>query len=291
MNYEIKSENGLKLEVSDQGAEMTSLTLNGTEYLWQGDPAYWTEHAPVLFPFVGRFTDGKYCLGEKEYPMLIHGFAKRSAFQVEKKSESSVTMTLTDSEKTLEQYPFHFCLKVTYSVQKNRVSVKFHVENRDDTMMYFGIGGHPGFNVPLEQGLSFEDYYLQFAETCRPDRVIHTEDCFVAGRTEHFALEDGRIIRLHHDLFDDDAIVLQDECDCVTLRSDKGQRAVTVSYPGLPYLGIWHKPKSDAHYVAIEPWVSLPSRKGIVEDFRYKNDLVRLPGKKNWETEWYITVQ
>ena len=29
--------------------------------------------------------------------------------------------------------------------------------------MYFGLGGHPGFNVPLEAGLSFEDYCLEFS--------------------------------------------------------------------------------------------------------------------------------
>ena len=28
--------------------------------------------------------------------------------------------------------------------------------------MYFGVGGHPGFAVPLEKGLAFEDYCLQF---------------------------------------------------------------------------------------------------------------------------------
>ena len=28
--------------------------------------------------------------------------------------------------------------------------------------MYFGIGGHPAFNVPLESSLTFEDYYLSF---------------------------------------------------------------------------------------------------------------------------------
>ena len=29
--------------------------------------------------------------------------------------------------------------------------------------MYFGIGGHPAFNVPLESSLTFEDYYLSFS--------------------------------------------------------------------------------------------------------------------------------
>ena len=28
--------------------------------------------------------------------------------------------------------------------------------------MCFGVGGHPGFNVPFEKSASFEDYYLEF---------------------------------------------------------------------------------------------------------------------------------
>ena len=36
------------------GAELTSLKdTEGTEYLWQGNPDYWSGQAPVLFPIIG----------------------------------------------------------------------------------------------------------------------------------------------------------------------------------------------------------------------------------------------
>ena len=47
--------------------------------------------------------------------------------------------------------------------------------------MYFALGGHPGINVPLEDGLRFEDYALDFG-ACAPQRVEFTPDCFVTGR-------------------------------------------------------------------------------------------------------------
>ena len=39
------------------GAQLTSLALNGNEYLWQGDPAFWGKHAPILFPIVGSLRN------------------------------------------------------------------------------------------------------------------------------------------------------------------------------------------------------------------------------------------
>ena len=74
--------------------------------------------------------------------------------------------------------------------------------------MYFGLGGHPGFNVPLEAGLSFEDYCLEFSEKANPSRVLFTDDCYRTGENVDYPLEDGVRIPLHHDLFDRDAIVL-----------------------------------------------------------------------------------
>ena len=50
---EIKNER-LTAVFSTHGAELQSLRdQNGVERIWQGDPAFWTGHAPVLFPVAG----------------------------------------------------------------------------------------------------------------------------------------------------------------------------------------------------------------------------------------------
>jgi galactose mutarotase-like enzyme len=83
-------------------------------------------------------------------------------------------------------------------------------------------------------------------------------------------LEGGRILRLRHELFDNDAIFLRNVASGVTLRCADGKRSVHMSYPNLPQLGFWHKPHSDAPYVCIEPWSSYPSPDGKVDDLETK---------------------
>ena len=105
-----------------------------------------------------------------------------------------------------------------------------------------------------------------------------------------YALEEERRIPLQHNLFDQDAIVLKNMDRCVTLRSDKGTRAVKVRFPQYTHLGFWHMPHTTAPYVCIEPWSSLPSRYGVVEDLSQQSDLVRLEAGKIYENQWSIEI-
>ena len=89
--------------------------------------------------------------------------------------------------------------------------------------MYFGIGGHPGFNIPMEEGLSFEDYELEFSRACEPQRILFSQECFVEGK-ESYELFEGRRIPLRHNLFDEDAIVLEKTSGEVLLHSTKGKK-------------------------------------------------------------------
>ena len=49
--------------------------------------------------------------------------------------------------------------------------------------MYFGIGGHPEFNIPMEEGLSFEDYELEFSRACEPQRILFHRSVLWRGRS------------------------------------------------------------------------------------------------------------
>ena len=43
----------LNVQARVQGAELQSIrSVSGTEYLWQGDSAYWSDRAPNIFPYV-----------------------------------------------------------------------------------------------------------------------------------------------------------------------------------------------------------------------------------------------
>lgn len=290
MEYQISNEY-ITVKISSRGAELKSIVKDNAEYLWQGDAKVWPDRAPVLFPYVGRFTEGKYRIGSRIYEMDIHGFARNLEYEAFPRGRDSITFILRDNEETFRNYPFSFALRITYVLKEKEVVICCEVENYSPGTMYFGMGGHPGFNVPLEEGLDFSDYYLEFADVSRPERVLHTGDCFLSGQHEEWPLEDGRKYKLHHDMFDEDAVVLRNMADKVTLKSEKGKRRITVSYPRMPYLGLWHVPRTRAPYICIEPWTSLPSRKGIIEDLRYKNDLIRLEAEGKYENVWSITVE
>lgn len=290
MNYSIKNEY-LSVTVSDAGAELQSVkSADGTEYLWQGDPAFWKDRAPNLFPYIARLTEGKYTAEGREYHMKIHGFMKYMTLQAETHTQDSITFRFDSNEETKKQYPYDFTYRQTYRVQDNVLITTTRVENKGTCRMYFAVGGHPGFCVPLEKELSFEDYYLEFDLSSHPYRVGFTDTCFLTGQDEEYSLAHGTKILLCHDLFDEDAVVLKHMPRQVRLASGKGKRSVTVRYPDFPYVGFWHKPKSEAPYVCIEPWSALPSRDGIVEELSCQSDLTGLDAGKSYEITWTIEI-
>lgn len=282
----------LTLSVDTLGAQMMSIcSADGTQYLWQGDAKYWQDRAPLLFPFIARLTNDSYTFHGKLYHMGIHGFAAASEFVPVEQEKDRMVLELRSSEATKAQYPFDFSLQVTYALVENEVAVSYRVSNLSQQTMPFGIGGHPGFRVPVEAGEKFEDYRLEFSQKCRPDRVGFTPSVYLSGHDEPYPLEEGRYLPLKHELFDEDAIILKNMARQVTLRSGVSERAVTVSYPDMSYLGIWHWPKTDAPYVCIEPWTSLPSRQDVVEELSCKSDLIHLAPGKAFETTWRIEIR
>lgn len=285
--YQIKNER-LTIGVATLGAELQSAAMDGTEYLWNGDSAYWAKRSPLLFPFVGRFFSGCYRYHGTTYKMNTHGFAREMEFQVLEATGESILLALRDTPETLTQYPFHFSLRVKYTVRGNVLEIVYEVENTSDDILYFGIGGHPGFRVPLEDGLDFQNYYLAFSQSHTPSRVGHSPSLLRNGMDVPYQLQDGYKLPLNHELFQDDAVILQDVDRTVSLRTDQGKRGVTVRFPSMPYLGIWHVPNQPAPYVCIEPFASLPSRDGIAEDFACKSDLIRLEQGETYQNCWSI---
>ena len=280
----------LTVTASERGAELRSMRdAGGNEYLWQGDPRYWEDRAPNIFPYVARLTEGKYLLDGQLHEMAIHGIAPYADFRPAAAEKDAMTLVLTD-EGWFDRYPRHFAFRVRYALDADRLAVTYEVENRDDKTMYFGVGGHPGFRVPADPARRFEDYRLRFAAPCRPRRVGFTEDCFLDGTDAAYPLTEGRLLPLRHDLFDQDAIVLKEMTREVTLETSSGEAVVTVSFPDFGYLGIWHRPRTDAPYVCIEPWSSLPSVKGRIAVLEEQPDLVHLAPGCVWRAEWTIRI-
>ncbi len=60
----------LIVEISAHGAELQSIrTVEGREYLWQGDEKYWPRRSPLLFPIVCGLWKGQYRVDGKTYEL------------------------------------------------------------------------------------------------------------------------------------------------------------------------------------------------------------------------------
>lgn len=290
MNYTINSEK-LSVTISTKGGEMQSIRTNdGTEYLWQGDPATWSDRALNLFPYVGRLNDKTYQYQGKNYSLDIHGFLPYKEMELLQHTPDHLSFRISDTEELKKCYPFRFEYLLHYQIKDYQITITYEIHNQDDKTMYFGIGGHPGFYVPLEPSLHFEDYILEFGKTCHPERIIFSEKCFVTSEKKSFPLQNDIQLPLSHDLFDDDVIVLQNMAQEVTLRSSKGKRGVKVCFPQMEYLGLWHWPRTSVNYICIEPWSSLSARVDVIEDLETQKDLISLTAGKTYRNTWTITI-
>lgn len=291
MNHTIQNE-FMTVTAAERGAELQSiLSADGTEYLWQGNPAYWRGRALNIFPYVARLNEGRYYLDGQLHEMGIHGFARHRDFRLAESNGTKMVFELASDPETYAQYPRHCVFRIVYSLRENILETIYEVDNLDTRVMYFGLGGHPGFQVPLAKGKAFEDYRLRFENPCSPRRVQFSPSCFVTGEQTPYALEDGQVISLRHELFDDDAIVLTGMDRTVTLEAEGDPHSITVSYPQMDYVGFWHKPHSDAPYVCIEPWCSLPAAEGGITVLEEQKDLIRLEPGKTYRNCWTIQIR
>ena len=62
----------MTVALSPEGGSLTSIrnAQTGREYLWQGDPAYWTGQAPNLFPFIIQDLPARCKAGGAVFPAL-----------------------------------------------------------------------------------------------------------------------------------------------------------------------------------------------------------------------------
>ena len=290
MIYTLKNSE-MEVLVSSKGGELVSLRdTEQTEYIWIGDARYWKRHAPQLFPCIGRLTNNQYSMDGALHEMGQHGFLRDYELTKVEESETSLHLQLQSDASTRQLYDRDWTVDIFYSLCGKTLSVKFQVRNSDVRTMRFGYGIHPGFNVPLNPALRFEDYRLDFHEVSTPKQMELTERYTISGGMHDYTLEEGRYLPLQHSLFDHDAIILKDMPHTVTLGSQKDEKKVTVTFPDMPYLGIWHAPETDAPFVCIEPWSSLPSTDGVIDEFETKPDFITVEPEETYMNSWSISI-
>ncbi len=203
MKKEVTIENDvLSATIRTFGAELYNIRhkASGTEYMWQGDPEYWENRSPVMFPVNVRFKDNKYLYKGVEYEIPKMGLAVISQFEPEVSDDGeSVAFTLRPNEEIRSRYPFDFVFKMIYRLEGMNLVNEFVVENEGDEALYFATGGHPGFACPFIDGRDRSDYQISFSETLNvqrneiSDSLIQTTRVPFLTNENAFSLDDPRI--------------------------------------------------------------------------------------------------
>lgn len=277
--------------INPKGAELVSLIHQASqiEYMWSADPAFWGKSSPVLFPIVGSVKDDTFIYEGNQYHLSRHGFARERVFTVENQTDERVTFLLKSDDASLKVFPFSFELRLHYTVDRNQLHVKYEVTNTGDAEMWFSVGGHPAFKVPLTDGTSYEDYYLAFNTSEELMRWPLTKEGLIEATPENLSTNNSRLL-LTKELFYQDALVFKHlKADSVTLKSDKTAHQLRFDFEGFPFLGIWAAKNAD--FVCIEPWCGIADSANHNQQLIEKEGINQLNANEIFERTWVVEIE
>ncbi len=279
----------LRVTVSSHGAELCSIYDKKAEreVIWNADPSCWNRHAPVLFPFVGKVTEGFYTYEGQKYPMGQHGFARDREFVLAETGESFIRHCLSSDEESRRVYPFDFQLEIVHKLNENCVTVEWKVINSGNKTLYYSIGGHPGFCVKQNVGsrLVFPGQKtLQRAAIDPKTAGVDVE------HLETLQLKDGVYVVEEH-TFDRDALIFDHgQVKEVSLEEADKTRLVTLRCPDALSVGIWSPVGKQAPFICLEPWIGRCDNSGFRGELREKFDVQSLESGGVFQTAYDLVI-
>ena len=276
------AENALfTLGVKEMGAELTSLKSKktGYEYIWCGNTDIWYGQSPILFPIIGRLLDDKYRLNGVEYTMPKHGIVRKRPFKLFERADDSLTFVISDDEETLKSYPYKFELFVKFILTENGLKVSHTVVNKNDGVMYYSFGAHPGFNCKIGDTIEFPHAQTLCTERIDGESILIDETFPV--------IENSKKIVITKDIFDNDALILSGITDKKLSLLLGGGRKIDFNFDS-PVLGIWAK--KNAPYVCIEPWWGINDSYDKKSDLSEKRLIMSLEKGEARTFEWSVEI-
>lgn len=277
--FAIASE-ALTVRVAALGAEMLAITdASGAEWMTDADPAFWTGHAPILFPIVGEVAGGAIRLDGREFRLERHGFARQREFAVVDQAADAITLRLTDDAATRAVYPFAFQLDLAFRVAGAVVTMTATVRNTGVAALPFSLGFHPAFAWPLPGGGAKTAHRIAFDKR-EPGPIRRLDrDGLLRAYEDTNVGEDG-VLALRPVLFEADAMIWDQLASRALTYEGAGSEtatapAIDVAFADCPMLGLWQKPGAD--FLCIEPWAGIADPAGFDGDFRAKPGVLELP--------------
>ncbi len=273
----------ISAQINTLGAELCSLkNTENKDFIWEGDPAYWGKHSPVLFPIVGTLKNNTYTHNNKEYILTRHGFARDMEFELVDQTANTATFSIQSNSTTLASYPFQFELQIQYTLFHSTLEIAYKVINKDNSAIPFSIGAHPAFALPG----NFENYSLEF-EKVEPLEYTLLENDLVSTQTETIATN-SNFVPLTHKLFERDALIFKKlESKSLTIIEKEIPR-LKVHFEDFPNLGIWTK--VGAPFLCIEPWFGYSDTTESNGNLFEKEGIIVLKSTDTFQTNFSIEI-
>lgn len=263
MYYTLENEQ-IRLTVDSLGAQPLSVIAKSTgeECLWQGDPAVWGRHAPILFPYTGRLPGGHMIVDGISYEGGQHGFARDAEHDLLEQTDKKLVLQLRANQETRAKFPFDFLLTSSFTLTGNTVHHTLTVGNPGEGPLQFGIGYHPAFICPFDGKHDTEDYEFRFDQMESPMVLDARPNGLLSGKCYYLGTN-IRSIPLTDRLFDNDSYCMTNlKSSTLGIYEKDSDRSVVCRIEGFPYTLIWSQKTEKIRFVCIEPWHSLPGVEG-----------------------------
>jgi len=267
----------LTAEISEDGAELVRLTdAAGRDWLWDGDPAFWSGRAPILFPIVGTLNGDAYRWRDGDHALPRHGFARRRRFVLAGQDDDGLVLRLDSDEASRAIWPFDLTLDMIFTIRAATLTMTGRVANRGTTSMPVSFGFHPALRWPLPGEAGKAGHVIRF-DRPEPAPIRRLDAAGLLDPAPRPTPVEGDRLPLDDGLFVEDALIF-DRLDSRSLiyQGPRGAR-VAIDFDTMPHLGLWTKP--GAGYLCIEPWQGYSDPAGFTGPLDEKPGMVSIaPG-------------
>ena len=154
--------------------------------------------------------------------------------------------------------------------------------------MYFTIGAHPAFRVPILPDTRQSDYSLQFHTDSLKYYLLDTDSGTANVKIQYdMPVSDGSC-PIAADMFDKDALIVDNQIDWAGIAMPDGTPYLSVSCEGFPNFGIWSKP--NAPFVCLEPWDGRCDNTGYAGELSEKPGILSLAPQEQYDKAYQITT-
>ena len=152
--------------------------------------------------------------------------------------------------------------------------------------MPFLFGLHPGFNCPLVQGETFEDYTICFDENEHLEQLIIDPNAPKGVTCKMLELKE---LPLDYALFEKYGTLIYRGMHSAYVTLKGKEHGVRVSIGGYPLLAFWTA-KRGAPFLCIEPWYGHGDFYDCKEDFYHREGTMLLAKGRMFTTAYTITL-